>query len=115
MGIATLLKRHGRNLTLEKKGTPIYNPSTGTATNNSQNYTIRGYFYDSRNLAEYATQIEEGNRRVILYPTDTAGLAYPKPEIDDRIVGQRDEVSIWRVEEIMSNEKVLFYICRVKE
>ena len=77
--------------------------------------TVRGYFYDSRNLSEYSTQIEEGNRRVVLYPYDTSGNALLKPEISDTIEGQRDKVSIWRVEEVMSNEKVLAYICRVKE
>ena len=114
-GISSLLKRHGRNLKVTKASGEVYDPQTSTVTNQSEPFFVRGYFYDSRELNIYDTQIGEGNRRVVLYPYGLEGLPIPKPEIGDRIEGQRDTVSIWRVEEVMSKEKVLAYICRVKE
>ena len=114
-GISTLLRRHGRTLRLEKKSNEQYNPATGGVTDEREYFFIRGYFYDSRAINIYDTQIEEGNRRVVLYPLGTEGLPYPKPIIVDRIIGQNDEVSIYRLEELYSKEKLLAYICRVKE
>lgn len=114
-GIYTLLKRHGRNLKLIKKSNSDYDPTTGTVTNNTEPFFVRGYFYDSKNNNQFDTQVDEGDRRVALYPYGLEGLPTPKPEIGDTVEGQRDKVSIYRVDEVVSNEKVLIYLCRVKE
>lgn len=78
-------------------------------------WQVRGYFYDSKEISILDTQVGEGNRRVALHPMDLTGNPLPLPRIGDTIIGQNDEVSIFRVEPVMSNEKVLSYLCRVKE
>lgn len=78
-------------------------------------WQVRGYFYDSKEVNIYDTQVGEGNRRVVFYPIDLSGNPLPKPRIGDKVRGQSDVVSIYRVEEVMSNDKVLVYLCRVNE
>lgn len=114
-GLSQLLKRHGRNVKVTKLQNSVYDPTTGTVVNTTEPFFVRGYFYDSTETNIYDTQVGDGNRRVILYPFGIEGLPIPKPVIGDIIEGQRDKVSVWRVDEIVSNEKVMAYICRVKE
>lgn len=116
-GIFQLLKRHGRNLKVIYPNTNSqYNPTTGGVFQAVPvEITVRGYFYDSKEENILETQVGEGNRRVVLYPFDTNGNPVPKPKDGDKIEGQRDKVVIYRTEEVLSNDQVLFYLCRVRE
>ena len=114
-GILTLLKRHGRNFTVTKDFEGTYDPVTGEFTGGSSTpKTVRGYFYDSKEDFIYNTQIQDGKRKLILLPTDTSGNPFV-PEEGAKVSGQRDTVSITTVNEIMSGEQIIFYICKVQE
>ena len=112
-GLAQLLSRHGRNVTLDYQNIQIeYDPETSTVTDEDiPDVVVRGYFYDTKQTDGYQTQVESTNRRLIMYPTTITGLAYRKPETGDDVTCNGDTSSIVRVDEIASGEKVLFYIC----
>lgn len=112
-GLLQLLKRHGRNLKLVYDNVNnTYDPATGTIIeNNGKPRQIRGHFYEDRN----ENLVEVGNRKVVFLPYDTVGLSIPRPKPGDRVEGQRDGVAIEEVQEIYSGEKLMLYICRVKE
>lgn len=112
-GIAQLLRRHGRNVTLDYKNVMIeYDPETGTVEDQDiPDVVIRGYFYDTKQTDGYQTQVASTNRRLILYPTTITGVAYRKPSTGDTVTCNGETTSIVRVDEIASNEKILFYIC----
>jgi len=113
-GILQLLQRHGRNLTITYNGSGVYNPLTGIVDGPpAATATVRGYFYNSKKGLAEQTLVEEGNRHLILAPTDTLGRPYQKPTISDHIAGQDKPVSIYEVQEVVSGQKMLFYICRV--
>lgn len=116
-GTKQLLARHGRNLKLNYNNVSSnYNPATGTVTKVAfPPVFVRGYFYQSKNSVMDETEIDHGDRKVIIYPFSTNGVPIRKPEISDSIEGQRDTVSIEGVHEVTSGEKTLFYICSVKE
>lgn len=116
-GISQLLARHGRNLKVIYPNTSsAYNPATGAVTKGPDvEVTVRGYFYNNEEQAILETQVGEGSRRVILYPTDIYGVALTKPKDGDRIEGQNDSVVIYRTDEVVSGDQVLFYVCRVRE
>lgn len=112
-GILTLLKRHGRNFTVTEDFEGTYDPVTGEFTGGSSApKTVRGYFYDSKENFVFDTQIQDGKRKLILLPMDTSGDPFT-PEEGSKVSGQRDIVSITTVDEIMSGEQVIFYICKV--
>ena len=114
-GILTLLKRHGRNFTVTEDFEGTYDPVTGEFTGGSSTpQTVRGYFYDSKEDFTYNTQIQDGKRKLILLPRDTSGNPF-LPQEGAKVSGQRDTVSITTVDEIMSGEQIIFYICKVQE
>lgn len=117
MGISQLLALHGRSINIHYKGVNgQYNPATGDVVSEEiPSVTVRGYFYDSQKVSEFETQISEGRRRVFFRPTDINGEVIRKPSEGDILEGHRDKVSVVRVDEIMSGEQVLVYICRVRE
>lgn len=112
-GIAQLLSRHGRNITLDYQNIEAeYDPVTSTVEDNDiPDATIRGYFYDTKKVDGYQSQVSNSNRRLIMYPTTIAGAAYQKPTTGDRVVCNGETTLIVRVDEIASGEKILFYIC----
>lgn len=114
-GILTLLKRHGRNFTVTEDFEGTYDPVTGEFTGDgSAPKTVRGYFYDSKENFVFDTQIQDGKRKLILLPIDTSGNPFT-PEEGSKVSGQRDTVSITTVDQIMSGEQIIFYICKVRE
>ena len=114
-GILTLLKRHGRNFTVTEDFEGIYDPVTGEFTGGGPTPKIvRGYFYDSKEDFIFNTQIQDGKRKLILLPTDTSGNSF-RPVVGSKVSGSNDTVSITTVDEIMSGEQIIFYICRVQE
>ena len=114
-GILTLLKRHGRNFTVTEDFGGTYDPVTGEFTGGSSTpQTVRGYFYDSKENFVYNTQIQDGKRKLILLPRDVSGNPF-LPQEGAKVSGQRDTVSITTVDEIMSGEQIIFYICKVQE
>ena len=116
-GIATLLARHGRSLKLTYKGAnPVYNPATGTVvTDTVAPVNVKGYFYDSRKEPAFETLVSLGRRRVMFRPYDLQGNPITKPAEGDMIEGQRDKTAIVRVDEVVSGEETLVYICWVRE
>ena len=114
-GILTLLKRHGRNFTITEDFEGTYDPVRGEFTgDNPTPRTVRGYFYDSKEAFIFNTQIQDGKRKLILLPMDTNGNPFI-PEEGSKVSGQRDTVSITTVDEVVSGEQVIFYICKVQE
>lgn len=114
-GILTLLKRHGRNFTITKDFEGTYDPVTGEFTGGSSDpVTVRGYFHDSKETLVFNTQIQDGKRKLILLPKDINGNPF-HPEEGAKVSGQRDTVSITTVDEIMSGEQTIFYVCKVQE
>ena len=114
-GILTLLKRHGRNFTVTEDFGGTYDPVTGEFTGGSSTpKTVRGYFYDSKENFVYNTQIQDGKRKLILLSRDVNGDPFV-PVGGAKVSGQRDTVSIATVDEIMSGEQIIFYICKVQE
>ena len=114
-GILTLLKRHGRNFTVTEDFGGTYDPVTGEFTGGSSTpKTVRGYFYDSKEDFIFNTQIQDGKRKLILLSRDVNGDPFV-PVGGAKVSGQRDAVSITTVDEIMSGEQIIFYICRVQE
>lgn len=116
-GIAQLLRRHGRNVTVTFGVTPsVYNPETGEVEGGEViSHTVKGYFYDSTKDNVFDTQIENTQRRLILKTTDITNVAIPKPTVGNTVTAGGDVISIYRVDEIASGEQVLFYICRLVE
>lgn len=114
-GILTLLKRHGRNFTVTEDFEGTYDPVTGEFTGGGPTpKTVRGYFYDSKDNLIYSTQIQDGQRKLLLLPTDTSGNPF-RPLVGSKVSGSNDTVSITTADQIMSGEQILFYICRVQE
>lgn len=112
-GIVQLLRRHGRNVTLDYQNVEAeYDPETSTVEDQDiPDVVVRGYFYDTKETNGYQTQVEATNRRLILYPLTIAGVAYLKPSTGDNVICNGETTSIVRVDEIASGEKILFYIC----
>lgn len=116
-GIYQLLTRHGKTVTIKYESVDTtYNPATGeTTTTTVPNTQVKGYFYRTKLMNRQETLIEDGDRRLILYPHDINGVAIRKPKPSDTAIGQNDNVRILSVQEVVSGQKVLFYICAVKE
>lgn len=116
-GILQLLQLHGRliNITYNNINSE-YDPATGEVISDTVTpVTVKGYFYDSQKTNEFEAQVSEGRRRVFFRPVDISGVAIRKPEEGDTIEGHRDKVNVVRVDEVLSGEKILAYICRVRE
>lgn len=116
-GIATLLARHGRLIRINYNNVNSqYDPATGKVVKDSiPPAVVKGYFYESKKEPQYETQVSVGSRRVVFRPVDTNGMTIRRPSEGDTIEGQRDKVDVLRVEEVVSGDKTLVYICWVKE
>jgi len=110
-----LVQQHGKALTLIVKGSPTYDPSTGTVTGSETSYTVTGYFYNY-NLSEMnGLDIQMGDRRLVLPIRDTSSGLLPEPESGDEVTGDGDKVSVVSVAKIMSGNSPVCYICQVRE
>ena len=110
-----LIQQHGKTLTLIVKGSPTYDPSTGTVTGSDTPYTTLGYFYNY-NLSEMSgLDIQMGDRRLVLPIRDTSSDLLPEPEAGDEVTGEGDKVTVVSVAKIMSGSSPVCYICQVRE
>lgn len=110
-----LVDEHGKSLTFTVKGDPTYNTSAGTVSRSETAYTVKGYFYNYT-LSDFdGSDIQRGDRRLVINLVDTSGNAIPEPESGDEVSGEGDKVSIIRVSKIMSGSGAVCYMCQVRE
>jgi hypothetical protein len=110
-----LIDEHGKPLTLTVKGSPTYDPDTGTVTGSETDYTVQVYFYNY-NLSDIdGVNVQRGDRRAVLPLVDTLGSIIPEPESGDEISGEGDKVSIVSVAKIMSGMNPVCYMLQVRE
>lgn len=113
--IRTLVEDHGQEVTLRYVSEGTYDPATGSLTGGSNtDSTVLAYFYNYRLDELTNSQVQVGDRRVIIPIVDTSGIALTEPSIDDQIVGQGDAVSIVSVQKLYS-DTLLCYIMQVRE
>lgn len=109
-----MIATHGVTFTLSSITEGTYNPATGSVTNSSTSYTVKGYPYNYRLREGETNNVEYGDRRIVLSIYDTAGDAIAEPKVGDTLSGIGDVVSITRVDKIIS-VTAMCYICWVKE
>lgn len=110
------IRQYGSELTLVKPDNGSYDPATGTfSTTGSDTYSIHGYVANY-NIDELGNNdVSLGDRKVYIPPLDVANNVLPTPEIDDTIQGLGDDVKIVRVQEMRVPNRVICYICHVRE
>jgi hypothetical protein len=110
-----LVNLYGEPLTLQSYTEGVYNPAEGTSAKTpNAPVTLIGYnaMYD---LGEVdGSNVIRGDRKVIFGNRDTSGNPID-PQVDDEIIGVGDRVTVISVHKIKSREKVLCYICQVRE
>lgn len=118
INVKYLLSRHGKDMTLTKKGLDAYtyNPATGGISGGSStDYTVTMHF-SNYNLQDIdGSQVIVGDRRVLIPTEDTSGNTLPIIEIGDEISGEGDTVSIVAVQTLISGFNTICYICQVRE
>lgn len=112
--IKRLINTFGKQVTIQYKSSSTYNPATGENIVTRTPATVMGYFYDIREEQDYDTFTQLGNRRLAINPFDTSGAAIDKPEIGDIATGHRNQVTVTRVDEVISGDQTMVYLLRVK-
>ena len=110
-----LVNEHGSSITFRSISTGAYNVSTGSVTNTNTDKTVKAYFGSYMLSETNGTSIVSGDRKIVLNPIDTSGVAIDEPEVDDLIIGQGDTVTIVGVQKILSAGTVVCYICQARE
>ncbi len=110
-----LIKRKGRTATLRKTTVSSYDPSTGSNSETTLDYTIKAYFAEY-NLAEKSnSEVATGTRWVAMSTVDGVGSPIPKPDAEDKIVDAEDTVVVMGVQTIYNGEVAVCYLCTVSE
>lgn len=110
-----LIKRRGRTATLRRTTGSTYDPSTGTNTETTLDYTIKAYFAEYNLGEESNSEVATGTRLVAMSTVDSVGNPIPKPDTEDRIVGAEDTVVVVKVQTIYNGETAVCYLCTVGE
>lgn len=84
--VASLLEDLGSDLTLERPGTPTYDPATGTVASASDaTLTILGVFINYLDSEVDGTVVQQGDRRLLVAATGSDGA----PEIGDVVADHK--------------------------
>ena len=114
--IQNLLERRGQPVTLRKKSSGTYDPSTGSlGAVTDTDVTVMAYFADYM-LSELGNDsILMGDRKVCIAARDTSGTTTPEPDNEDQLVTVGDTVVIKAVQKIYNSSTLVCYICQVRE
>lgn len=113
--IKKLIDTFGKSVTIRYVSDSTYNPATGGVSNTNTTAVVKGYLYDIRKETDYDTLVSLGSRRLAIYPVDVNGNPITIPREGDKIEGHRDTVVVTRVDEVLSQDKVIVYLLRIKE
>ena len=111
----SLLNEFGKATTFRQINTSTYDPSTGSSTKSSTDYSVKSYMAQYTLTELTVDSIVRGDRKALLSAFDTSGSAIPAPDEGDLLVGVGDTVRVVSVQTIYSGENVVCYICQVRE
>lgn len=110
-----LIREHGINVTLRKRTAGSYNNDTGTVTQSTTDYTVRGYFYNYTLSAINGVSILSDDRGVVLdYTLSDGTTPTPAPDATDQIIGFGSTLDIVNVSEIKSGNATMCYQLQVR-
>lgn len=113
--LRTMIREHGRLITLRKKSAGVYNATTGALGSvTNTDYSIRGFVFNFKADMIDGQVIQRTDRRMVLDTKLSNGSDAPVPDTTDQIVGVDDTVNIQRVEQIESNGQVMCYLLHVR-
>ncbi len=106
VSVAELLEDFGQDLTLNRAGTPTYDPSTGTVSNGTPTtISVRGVFIYRDQMNADGTVVRGTERRLLI----TAAGATGTPAIGDTVDGTK----ISHVRAFTPNGTVVAWDCKV--
>lgn len=111
----TLVQEFGQPVTFRKVQTGTYDPSTGTASNTSEDYSVKSYMAQYTLTELNLDTVVRGDRKALLSAFDTSGVPIPSPDESDLLVGAGDTVRVVSTQTIFSGDSVICYICQVRE
>jgi hypothetical protein len=100
-----LVEQEGRTLTLRKEVSATYDPTTGSATEVTQDISFKGYFYD--NTTDPRDEVIRSNRRCVVPALGLSAV----PTDKDIIVSAEGLFNIDKVSEIFHQGIVVCYLC----
>lgn len=106
-----LLSDMGETLTLKKVSTGSYDPSTGSATETTTDYSVTGTFINYKQGHIDGSLIQRGDRKALIA---AKGLTVD-PAIDDKITGVDDSVRVVAVQKIREGGSTVAFFCQVRE
>jgi hypothetical protein len=110
-----LIKEHGVVVTLRKKSTGAYDPSTGVLSQTNSDYLVKAYFYNNDPSYAEFNSVARGERRVVVSDILVNGSVTPEILANDEIVGFGDTVVVTRSSKITSGNSVMCQILYVRE
>lgn len=112
----TLIKEHGRILTLTKLSNSTYDAVSGTLTRTPTNYLARGQFYNDVPEMTENTAVTYGTKRAVISNLLANGLPTPQPAVQDLIsYSGGDTSAITKVSPITSGGNVVCYLLHLDE
>lgn len=111
----TLLKEHGRNITLTLLSPPLvkssYDVVTGESYSLRESFAVRGYFYNDVPQMTENTNVTFGTKRAVLSNKLLNGQDTPQPNVQDLIgYNQNETAAITKVSPIVSNGSVVCFL-----
>lgn len=120
------IDRQTVNYMIKERGTPVtfrrvvegtYDPSTGqTGASTTDDESVKVVFtnYSEREIT--GTNIERGDRKVLMSNFDTSGGVLGKePQVDDKFVGEASTVTVVDARTMKDANVVIGYVLQVRE
>lgn len=113
--VRTLLNDLGEEVTFKSYTAGTYDPTAGTNTRSSTDYTVKGYFSNYKLQDLDGDSVTLGDRKFYCTALDTDYSAIPEPKAGDVFSGVGDDVRVVSVQKIKAGTQVICYLCQVRE
>lgn len=110
-----LINEHGITLTLRKKVAGAYDVATGTVSQTSTDYIVKGYFFNNDpSVAEFNNQMM-GERRMVVSDKLNNGTVTPEIDATDEIVFGGKITTVTRVTKISSSSSIMCQLLYLRD
>jgi len=107
-----ILRDLGKSYTLKKNATGNYDPATGLAAITVTSSTFTGKLLAFRNADVDGTNIQRGDRRLIIAASSLgSGIV---PETEDVVSGDGNDMNIISVQKVEEAGTIVIYSCQVR-
>jgi len=112
-----MIDERGTSVTFRRVVEGTYDPSTGqTGASTTDDEAVKVVFtnYSEREIT--GTNIERGDRKVLMSNFDTSGSVLSKePQVDDKFVGEASTVTVVDAKTMKDANVVIGYVLQVRE